>query len=435
MHQIMSGTINSLRGLVNSRLSTNSLFLMINSVVMAGLGFVFWALAARIYSAEDVGLSSALISAATLLAFAGSLGLDYAVIRFLPDNNENRSSLINLALTIAVVATTLISLIYVAGIPWWSPNFLFMRNNPIYILAFVTFSVAWVTVSQMNATFIGFRRAEFVLTQNSINSILKLGIVIILGLFVSNYFNIFAAWGLAAFCTLLISTIFLLPRLFPGYRYKANLKKQMTKDMVRFSVSNYLSNGLWSLPQWVLPLIIVNTLGTTKNAYYSIAYLISGILFAVPSATSTSLFAEGSSEIIHLNGNLIRSLKLTLAILVPGIILLVTIGGKILLLFGREYSVEGLRLLWLFALSSLPMSVNYLYLSVARIQKRLKSILLISSSIAVSIFTLSFILMPHLGILGIGFGWLASHSVVALIIIPKLWKIIRTKDFVVSGNG
>jgi len=61
----------------------NAVYLMLSSGVTAALGFVFWILAARFYSASDVGLASAIISAAGLLALLSTLGLNYGLIRFL----------------------------------------------------------------------------------------------------------------------------------------------------------------------------------------------------------------------------------------------------------------------------------------------------------------------------------------------------------------
>ncbi len=36
----------------------NSFFIMLSSITNAGFGFFFWMIAARLYSAEDVGLIS-----------------------------------------------------------------------------------------------------------------------------------------------------------------------------------------------------------------------------------------------------------------------------------------------------------------------------------------------------------------------------------------
>lgn len=48
---------------------------MLNSAVQALLGFVFWILAARLYTAEAVGLASAALSAVSLLSLLAIFGL------------------------------------------------------------------------------------------------------------------------------------------------------------------------------------------------------------------------------------------------------------------------------------------------------------------------------------------------------------------------
>ena len=51
-------------------------------------------------------------------------------------------------------------------------------------------------------------------------------------------------------------------------------------------------------------------------------------------------------------------------------------GDKLLLLFGKEYSAEATTLVRLLTLAALPLSVNLLYLGVARVKKELKNLLL-----------------------------------------------------------
>lgn len=61
----------------------NSIFLMLSSVTGAGTGFVFWVIAARFYSAEDVGLASAIVSAMRMIGMLSVLGLD--LVMFIPE--------------------------------------------------------------------------------------------------------------------------------------------------------------------------------------------------------------------------------------------------------------------------------------------------------------------------------------------------------------
>ena len=73
---------------VRSSLHVNSLSIVLNSAFTAALGFAFWVAVARVHKAQDVGLASALISSAGLLASLAGLGLDQGLIRFLSGSGE-----------------------------------------------------------------------------------------------------------------------------------------------------------------------------------------------------------------------------------------------------------------------------------------------------------------------------------------------------------
>jgi O-antigen/teichoic acid export membrane protein len=60
----------------------NSFFLMVSTLLMAGLGFVFWVVVARLYSPAEVGLATSLIAASTLIAYVSQLGLNNTLVRF-----------------------------------------------------------------------------------------------------------------------------------------------------------------------------------------------------------------------------------------------------------------------------------------------------------------------------------------------------------------
>ncbi len=413
-----------LRNNLKSSLHINSIYILFNTGMTAILGFLFWALVARLYSAEDVGLGSALISAGTLLAFVGSLGFDYSLIRFLNNSEKTPSSLINISMITGTIATLSVSAIFLVGVPLWSPAFSHLRNNPFFTLAFVTFTTAYTLNSFLTAIFMGFRRSKFAFFQNIINNILKLILVAVFIPLVRNL-AIFSSWGVSLVISLAIGMFFFLPRIFPGYQHRIIIKSEITKDMVHFSLINYISHGLFALPQWILPIIIVNTIGAEQNAFFYISFGLASMLFAIPGASSISLFVEGSNEISNLRRDLIRSLKFTLSITIPAIIIIILLGDKILLIFGREYSSEGNHLLWFLAPSALPMIITTLFLSIARVERNLKAIFLVTAGIAIGILALSLLLINSIGITGIAVAWLTVHTLVALVLLPGFVRMCK----------
>jgi hypothetical protein len=51
---------------------------------------------------------------------------------------------------------------------------------------------------------------------------------------------------------------------------------------------------LLGLPAMVLPILITNLIGVKFSAYFYMAMMIANLLYIIPTATSQSLFAEGS---------------------------------------------------------------------------------------------------------------------------------------------
>lgn len=84
-------------------------------------GFFFWVIAARLYPVEGIGLASAAISAMGLLALLSTLGLDYGLIRFLPNASEKAKDMINSCFTLGGLVSIILALAFLAGLNIWSP--------------------------------------------------------------------------------------------------------------------------------------------------------------------------------------------------------------------------------------------------------------------------------------------------------------------------
>ena len=75
----------------------NASTLLATTGVTAGLGFVYWAVAARMFSQRAVGYGSAAVSAMTLLGTIGMLGMGTVLIGELP-RRRPRAGLISAAM-------------------------------------------------------------------------------------------------------------------------------------------------------------------------------------------------------------------------------------------------------------------------------------------------------------------------------------------------
>jgi O-antigen/teichoic acid export membrane protein len=412
-------TKEGLKGLYGVSLYRNAIYLMINSAALALAGFFFWVVAARLYPVEAVGLVSAAIAAIGLLTLLSTLGLDYGLIRFLPGSGEKARDMINSCFTVGGLISIALALIFLAGLGIWSPALLPIREHPVFFAAFIFFTVTFTFQGFTYHAFIAKRRAGFALAQGLIFGLLRFAPLFALApLF--DTFGIFASLGIAASIAGATAILLLLPQVEKGYRPLPVIRKGVVNEMVHFSFANYAANIFWMLPQLILPLMVVNLLGAEQNAYFYIGWSMASILFMIPLATSFSLFAEGSHDVERLGYEIRRSLKLLLVLLVPAIIILLLLGDKILFLFGRAYSENATKLLWILAFSALPLSLNYIYYGIKRVEMRMKGVIGLTIFIAIATLGMSYFLLPQMGILGAGVAWLSSQGVGALIVMYNL---------------
>ena len=397
---------------ISDPLYRNSLFLMANTVVTAGLGFIFWMVVARYYTEAEVGLGAAIIPAISLLALISTLGLNVALIRFLP-KAEKPVDLINSCFTLSGIVALAVGGIFIAGINFWSPALGFIRENAIFSIAFVLFVLFWTLSGMMDFIFIARRRAEFALLKNTIYSLLKIPLPILL-VFYFHAFGIVGSWGVAIGVALAISILLFLPRAQDSYKPVPRLNLSLIKDIRRYSAGNYVVNLLGAAPALVLPIMIVNLLGAEQNAYFYVAWMIAGLLFAIPAAVSQSLFAEGSHFEAPLGLNVRRSYRLIFLLLVPAVILFLLVGKWLLLAFGASYSANALTLLWILALSAVFVGVNSVYYSILRVQGRIRELVAICGFITITVLLASYLITPTTGIIGVGYAWIAAHGLVSV---------------------
>ena len=198
------------------------------------------------------------------------------------------------------------------------------------------------------------------------------------------------------------------------YKPVPTLNLDLLKSIWKYSGGNYLASLLTAAPTTILPLIVVNLLGPVQNAYFYIAWMMATVLFAIPLGVSHSLFAEGSHFHDKLKEQVIKSLKFNFLLLIPAAILLSLIGKWLLLVFGQSYSLNALTLLRILAISSLPLSINYIYISILRVNYRIKELVTIWGFIALTMLVISYLVMPINGIVGTGYVWLGVHSAAAI---------------------
>ncbi len=394
---------------LRSLLYRNAVYIMLANLAMAGTGFLFWIVAARLYPAQSLGEAAAAVSAMTLLALLTTLGLDVAIVRFLPEAGEAARDTINSCLTIEGLLSAACSLIFLLGIKLWSPALVSLQKD-YFLFAVFVISVPALNMSTLTQqVFVASRRANFALHSGLIFGFSRFLPLAALTAFLSSS-GVFTSWVLALILTFCIGIFVFMPRVHPGYRPTFTIRLDTLRKMVGFSLANYVVNVFWYLPSLVLPILVINLLGAEANAYFYIAWSIEIVLLLIPTAVSTSLLAEGSYDQERLAHGIRISFKLLAFIISGAVLAVLLLADKLLFLFGKEYSTNAAQLLRLLALSSIPAAINSIYIASKRVQMKTTGAIAMTAFVATCTIMLSYFLLQSVGILGAGIAFLVAQT-------------------------
>ena len=382
---------------------------MMSTFVGSFFGFFFWIVNTKLYTPEQIGLATALISSLSLITGFSLLGLNLGIIRYLP-KAEKKTDQINTVLTIVLCSTLVVSVIYLLGLPYFSPKLLFLTQNTLFLIIFIILAVFFSLESIYNNVFIAYRNSKYVFYKSIIGNIAKVTTPLILLAFGS--YAIFISSTIGSVITFFVS-IFILYKLF-NYKFQLVIKKDIFSKMFKLSFGNYIASFAASLPLTLLPIMITNTLGPKQAAFFYMDMAIVGLLTAIQSSIGQSLFAEGSHNDKELKKHVIKSIKFYLLIMVPAILVIVLFGKYILLFFGKDYSSEGIALLQILVLSVIFTSINSLLSAILNIKGKVNIILVMCIIGPIILLTLIYFLLPH-GLISLGYAWLVGEGIISLI--------------------
>jgi O-antigen/teichoic acid export membrane protein len=381
----------------------NSLYMMASTAMVSGSGFFLWMIAARLYSDAQVGLATALVSVIGFIMSLSILGFNYSIIRFLP-KSKNKSQLLSTSILIVGLAAVICAGFFLSFLQVFSPQHMFIRENPLMMFGFLVVAVAVVIDFATEAIFLALRQGKYLLIKNIGTFFLKLLLPVLFAPF--GAFGLFMAWALSISSAIIISSI-VLSRKF-GFKFTPSFRKIDLRQIISFSSTNYIVSLTGIAPALLLPLVIANTINAESAAYFYISFMIANLLYTIPYAATQSLFAEGSHNEKEFITSFKKALKLIGIILLPGILFLLLFGNFILLFFGSSYSTEGVRFLQLLAIAGIPMALNLIGLTFLNIHKKMKPLLSINIAGALAIIVFSYFFREY-ALTGIGIAWLVGN--------------------------
>jgi O-antigen/teichoic acid export membrane protein len=353
-------------------------------------------------------LGAAYVSALTLLAAVSDLGLSSAIIRFAPSMGSRQIDFLNAAATVVVLTSLAASVLFLLGIPLWSPGMIPLIRSLLACLIFGVSATVFSLAQLVDKVFVAFEVTHFMFLRNLLSNVVRVALIVVASRFLGAAGLVLAVGGGALFGLLLAAGLFV-PRTAPGYRLRPALDWPLLRDKAGYSLGNHFATLVWSVPALVYPLAVVSLLGPGANARFYVSWMIANLLFIIPVSISTSAFARASNA-GRLEGEPFwRTMWLTLAsLLLPSLGLMA--GAPIVLrLFGAHYSAQGPALLILLVLSVFPYTVNTAVITFHRIERNVARMVWLSGSTILLCLLLSMALGRANGLTGIGLGWLAGQ--------------------------
>ena len=395
------------------QLLRNGHVLTFNSLLTGVLGAAYWAFSARVYDADTVGRNYSAVSAMMLLAGVGQINLTNVLLRFVPTAAADTRQLVTKAYLAACAATAFLAAVFLVLIPVVSPGLGFLRS-PLLGPCFVIASAAYAVFVIQDGVLIGLRRTDWVVLENAVFAVGKIILVGALAVALPSS-GILLSWALAVLAAITLTNSFLYLSAFPRHAGTAlDERADASRPTGRYVLADYIAALFWLGATALLPIVVLNSLGPDQAAYFSLAWLAGFSLYQLNTSMGESLVVEAANDPAQLVKQCYQVLRHAGMLLVAGAAVLCAAAPLVLRVFGTDYARNGAGLLRLVALSAVPNLVVVTAVSACRAQRRLGmlvAILAVDCSLSMG---LSLVLLPVMGIAGVGAGWLIGQTTTAV---------------------
>jgi O-antigen/teichoic acid export membrane protein len=177
-----------------------------------------------------------------------------------------------------------------------------------------------------------------------------------------------------------------------------------------------------------LPLIVAVQLGLAASAYFYVAWVVATAFDLVLSNIGVSFLVEGAHEGASVPALARSAAKLTAALVLPAVAIVIVAAPIALSFLGADYAEHGTVLLRLLALAAIFRAVNVLFLSLARVHRRVRQIVAVQAMTCVLGLGLALVLLGPLGLPGAGVAVLIAQATTAVFVGPSLIRDLRSPD-------
>jgi O-antigen/teichoic acid export membrane protein len=399
-------------------LLSNASTLAATTGVASVLGFGYWAVAARLFSQESVGYGAAGVSAMTLLGTIGMLGMGTLLIGELP-RRRARAGLVSAALLTCGFGSAVLGLGFALLAPHFSGRFGHVVGTPTQAAVFVGGVILTAISLVFDQATIGLLRGGLQLTRNAIFAAAKLLALPAAAIVLHDRFGVgvTASWvaGIGLSMALLavrlrLAHVPVLPR--PDWG--------VLRRLGRTAIAHNWLNLAITIPMTLIPVLVTVIVSPSANAAFYAAWTLSGFLKVIPTHLSTVLFAVAAADPQIIARKLRFTLRLSLLLGLPGMIVLGLGAHLALSLFGPGYARAGTLPLWLLVIGYLPTIPKMQYIAVCRAAGRIPRAAAVMTAAAIMEVAASAAGGAYDGLKGLSFALLAVYLLEGIVTTPPV---------------
>jgi O-antigen/teichoic acid export membrane protein len=402
---------------------TNSVFFLLNTLAVTGFGFLFWWASARVYSPNVLGEFVVAITTAQLITTMANFGLSYSIIRYLPVcYEEKKIEIINTTITIVILFSTILSILVLILAQFFPSSFSSRSINGHQFFLFLVFVVSLGVYQLLSPVLAVLRSGIILLCTNIATGMSRVVFLVSLSLKFDNSQMLVVAYALPTClaCIFLLSVT--IPKLISGFSLSPGLNIGVLRSIRKYSLLSYGSNVLHDLPYQMFPQYISNQIGLASATYFYISWNFFNLITTLANSFSLSMFVEGSYRINKVSEltrkNIISVVLLTGAIAASIFIL----AHPLLQIFGNDYAQNGVPLLRIITITSIPAVLVYSLVAYLRVKMSLFPVITALGIIAVlSISFSEFHFYQNLAEAGITWG-ISQIAALTFLLIYINWR-------------
>lgn len=419
-----AGVGRMLAALRASRILSGSAWILVGLGIQSGLAFTFWLLGSRVASSADLGRATALFTAIQFVNYASGLGLTVALARHAARQSDDADALFAWSIVATVISSGVIGAAYLA-VTNTSAVQLVTGSVGGWVL-FCAYTAGTSISLLVDVRLMAARRWGWLVGRVTVISLVRLPLTQI-------HVDQPDLWLYhLMLAPLALGGVLGIPLL--AYLGAGSLRwhrPRLLGQVARYAGVNWAATLSSQAPQFVLPLVVAQSVAASVNANFFLAWSVTGLVFLVPAAISQVLLVEGSKEAGEVDvaqpvgqeavmgepdpRRVREALLFSLGLATVAWFAAFTLGAAVTAVFGNAYRSTA-RLLPGLLLAGIPWAITSVRLSEARIRRDQLATVAITLTLGLGILVPTLLLVPSRhSTLAASRSWLAGNVAAAVV--------------------